>query len=165
MADYYFTFGPSGGAGGVTFSDYIVMQNFVNNKQDFSVSKLKIRHGTYIDSIQTCWRLSSGEEIWGQMHGGNGGREDIIELGPSEYIEGIDGYSHGIIHMLGIHTNTRMFIYGGTNGTVPYTYNPVEREEFSNEVIGGFGNIALVGFWGRSGLYLDAIGPIYRAKS
>ena len=124
-----------GGSGGNAFSDDLTMS--------VKITKISIRHGTYVDAIQTTWQRTSGEEYTGTRHGGGGGTETIINLKSDEYINRIEGRSGRYIDQLTFYTNkgNKFGPYGGSGGS-----------EFSMT------DLCVGGFFGSSGTYLDAIG-------
>lgn len=128
-----------GGTGGNPFSD--------SPNKDFTVYGIKIRYGFFIDSIQIIYNSPTGLQFQNQ-HGGNGGIEFSFFLNPGEYITGLSVRYGKFIDALRIHTNKRVSPFfggpGGSNFQTLYAPN----------------NQYVIGFHGRSGVYLDAIGII-----
>jgi hypothetical protein len=136
-------FGPAGGTGGNNFDDSRILGP--HNR----ISKIKIRSGDWIDSIQTAWTDWKVIEIWGIQHGGTGGTESIFSLAPDEYVIGIEGKYHVYINSLQIITNKRKSpLYGGTEGIQFYSFNGGVRDT----------KLEVRGFFGSSGAFLNAIG-------
>jgi len=124
-----------GGSGGGDFSD-----NLTNTVR---VTQISIRHGKYVDSIQTTWLTTEGKSITGERHGGDGGSEDTFSLSEGEYITDINGRSGKLVDQLTFYSNfgKEYGPYGGSGGS------PFEIKD-----------ICVGGFFGKSGKYLDAIG-------
>jgi hypothetical protein len=131
-----------GGQGGRDFSD--------NLTETIGITRLSIRHGDYIDSIQTTWLTADGRTITGNHHGGVGGTKSIIKLSDGEYINRIEGRSGDYIDQLTFYTNlSRKYgPYGGHGGS-PFRLT----------------NLCVGGFFGSSGDLLDAIGVFNSGKN
>jgi len=107
---------------------------------DFEVS---VRHGDRIDSILGVWRTENGEQITGEHHGGYGGNETIIVLEPGEKINAaIIHYGDRVDYLEFYTSQNNQYQFGGTGGEKPHA-----------EVTGN-----ILGFFGRAGDELDAIG-------
>ena len=111
---------------------------------------VSIRHGSLVDSIKGIWRLSDGNLLQGEHHGGNGGSESIFVLQNGEYISKIIVRHGNAIDNLEFHTTEgRQFgPYGGNGGT------PVELDKKHF----GSSKFTLRGFFGHSGDYVNGIG-------
>jgi hypothetical protein len=95
------------------------------------------------------YALAVGSGFMGDQHGGSGGRLSVFSLDPDEYITGISGRYGDTIDSLRIQTNKRASqLYGGGGGNRDYRLE-VPRDTQA------------VGFVGRSGNLVDAIGLIY----
>jgi hypothetical protein len=87
------------------------------------------------------------------MQGGNGGTLSEFAIEDDEYITSLRGRCAPYVDSLVIHTNKRTSIqYGGTGGSTDYKLDI----QYPNQ--------ELVGFLGRSGSWLDAIGVVLVAK-
>lgn len=136
----------SGGRGGTEFSDKDIPVGA-------RISEVRIRSGSYLDSIQTVYTLPDGRQYEGIRHGGNGGNLKVFKLDPDEYIVAISGRHGNYIDSLVIHTNKRKSpAYGGRGG----------EQDFLVSVPSGNRGI---GFSGKAGKYLDAIGINYAPNS
>ncbi|XP_022144242.1 jacalin-related lectin 3-like isoform X2 [Momordica charantia] len=134
--------GPFGGPGGNNWNDGVFS----------TVRQLVICHGAGIDSIKIQYDVK-GSSIWSDRHGGNGGtKTDTVKLElPDEYLTMIRGHYGSFVSFGQVFVRSLTFVsnkrkfgpYGVELGTV-----------FSFPVAEG----KIVGFHGRSGLYLDAIG-------
>ena len=132
-----------GGPGGNYFSD--------QPRGDCSLYAIKIRAGLYIDSIQAIYMTQSGEQPQVQ-HGGHGGIEHTFHLNPGEYIQRIDIRYGRFVDAIKFYTNFRQSsFYGGPGGS---TLISIPRPE-------NCPNCRAIGFHGRSGTLLDAIGIIW----
>jgi hypothetical protein len=136
----------AGGRGGQAFSDR-------NIPRDARVVEIRIGSSSRVDSLQMIYRLSNGRIVEGERHGGRGGRERIFQLNSNEYVTGIFGRMGDGIDSLGIQTNRRTSpIYGGAGGNRDYRINVPP-------------NCTAVGFAGRIGQSLEAIGLIFTRAS
>lgn len=136
------TVGPWGGSGGSRWDDGIYS----------TVRQLVIVHGAGIDSIQIEYD-QKGCSIWSGKHGGSGGlKTDKVKLDyPDEYLTSIHGY-YGSLNQWGT-----TFVRSLSFESNKKKYGPFGVEEgtyFSFPMAGG----KIVGFHGRCGWYLDAIG-------
>lgn len=131
-----------GGDGGSPFSDDLT--------ETVAIVEMTVRHGSYVDSIETTWKLVNGTTHTGARHGGTGGSANTFTLESGEYINSIAGRSGSYIDQLSFSTNRGHTFgpYGGDGGS-PFVINV--GEEFG-------------GFFGRSGSYLDAFGAFYPHK-
>ncbi|MFN8483755.1 MAG: jacalin-like lectin [Anaerolineae bacterium] len=127
-----------GGSGGAPFTDDLT--NVVR------LAQIIIRHGAWVDAIQCSWEMLGGSLSVGVQHGGNGGVADVITLAPDENITRISGRSGVYIDQLVITTTKRTCGPYGGNGGIPFDLSPAPG--------------ATIGFFGRSGLYLDALGAL-----
>ncbi len=124
-----------GGTGGKPFQDDLTEAK--------DLIAIAIRHGNRIDSILGVWKTENGEQITGKHHGGYGGSESIVVLQPGEKINKVIVHYGDSVDYLEFHTNQRnKFQFGGAGGEEPHA-----------EVSGN-----ILGFFGRSGDELDAIG-------
>ncbi|XP_009769147.1 putative late blight resistance protein homolog R1A-3 [Nicotiana sylvestris] len=122
------------------------------------IKEILIVHGDVIDSIMFRTITEQGTTIDSPKFGGDGGRRDkvVVEATPLEYLTGIKGtfgrfYGHSVIKSLCFITNAKNYgPFGSEAGGTPFSL--VMKE-----------GVAIVGFHGRSGLYLDAIG-VYLQK-
>jgi hypothetical protein len=132
----------AGGSGGTAFADVEVP----NNARILQVS---VFFGRLIDAVQMQYMLPNGQIMMGRRHGGPGGQERIFRIDSDEFITGISGRYDQQIDSIQFHTNKRSSeIYGGTGG----------RQDFALNVADGY---QAIGFVGRSGTYLDAVGLAY----
>ncbi|XP_062027217.1 jacalin-related lectin 19-like [Rosa rugosa] len=135
--------GPWGGQTGLMWDDGVYS----------TVRQLVIAHGSGIDSIQIEYD-SKGCSFWSDKHGGNGGwKTDKVKLDyPEEFLTSIHGY-YGKISEWGT-VSVRSLTFKSNKRS----YGPFGIEQgnyFSLPVTTGN---KIVGFHGRSGWYLDAIG-------
>ncbi|OIT07262.1 PREDICTED: putative late blight resistance protein homolog R1B-23 [Nicotiana attenuata] len=139
---------PWGGTGGSKW-DY---------KLKSPIKEILVAHGDIIDSIIFITVTEQGTTIDSPKFGGGGGRKDkvVIEATPLEYLTGIKGTfghcgSHLVIKSLCFITNAKNYgPFGPEAGGTPFSL--VMKE-----------GVAIVGFHGRYGAYLDAIG-VYLQK-
>jgi hypothetical protein len=132
----------AGGRGGTAFSDSKVPLGA-------RVAEVRLWIGDFIDAVQMTYVLPGGRILEGARHGGSGGRPYVFRLETNEYITGISGRYGDNIDSLVIQTNRRTSqSYGGRGGSRNYRIS----------VPAGY---QAVGFTGRAGQYLDAIGLTY----
>lgn len=132
----------AGGGGGSVFADRDIPAGA-------RITEVRVRAGDWIDSVQAVYTLSDGRTVEGTRHGGTGGKVNSFRLDRDEYITGISGRGGERIDSLCIQTNKRTSqVFGGRGGS----------QEYRIDVPAG--NQA-VGFTGRSGKYLEAIGLIF----
>ncbi|KAJ0087017.1 hypothetical protein Patl1_09216 [Pistacia atlantica] len=134
--------GPWGGQNGVHWDDGVYT----------TVRQLVIAHGAGIDSIQIEYD-KKGSQVWSAKHGGNGGSKlDKVTLEyPDEFLTAVHGH-YGTVNDWGA-----VCVRSLTFQSNKKTYGPFGIEQgtyFSFPMTGG----KIVGFHGRSGWYLDAIG-------
>lgn len=110
------------------------------------VIEVHVRSGQYVDSVQLVYMLRDGQTIAGPRHGGEGGELNVLRLDPGEYLTGISGRTGSYIDSIEFQTNRHTSpTFGGNGGD----------REFQVEVPE---NAQAIGFTGRSGEYVDAIG-------
>ncbi len=137
--------GPSGGYGGRDFIDRI--------QDNARVVEVRIKAGTFIDSVQFIHKSNTGKIIPLVKHGGDGGRVYSFTLNNNEYITGISGKYSRFVDSIRIHTSFGRTSqrYGGGGGYVNYSYKAPPGTE-------------IIGFFGRKGALIDAIGILYRKR-
>jgi jacalin-like lectin domain-containing protein len=144
------TAGYFGGAGGTSFSDPVLtMQPLV-----IAISSITIRSGTLVDSLQVTYLRADGSTYTTPQHGGDGGAAATITFVSGEHIIALLGSS-------GEYVNQLAFLTEAPNGK-RNTYGP-----YPSGASGGNAfivNSNVLGFFGRSGRYLDAIAA-YEATS
>ena len=136
--------GPSGGTGGEPFSD-----------SPGTINQIIVHHGAYVDGIEIGWNDGTTSK-----HGEGGGPNvDTFILNPDEHLTAIDGTignlpDDGGPYVVSIrfvvstgNTVRRSAILGADHGTCAFQYTAPS-------------NASIVGFFGRSGKYLDAIGVL-----
>lgn len=136
------TYGPWGGPGGMIFDDGVYD----------GIKEINISRNVGIASIRACYEYK-GEVIWGNKNGGSGGFKShkIVFDYPSEILTHITG-SHGPTMYMGPNA-IRSLTFHTTKGK----YGPFgdeQGESFSTNLREG----KIVGFHGRKGLFVDAIG-------
>jgi Jacalin-like lectin domain len=137
--------GLSGGSGGREFSDDAI-------PSDSKVIEVQVRAGRLIDAVQITHESAGGARHPFPRHGGGGGELYVFTLDSNEYITGISGRYGSRVDSLRIHTNLQTSpLYGGTGGFAEYHYEVPPGTE-------------IVGFYGRSGAVMDAIGVLYRSR-
>jgi Jacalin-like lectin domain len=132
--------GISGGTGGASFDD----RWFLDSASVPAVRTiLAFADENYVHSIQMTW----DGNIAGGAHGGPGGAEYLIQLDSDEYIDSIDGAHDTYVKWMGITTNKKLYIIGKPELTTQkFLYMSCPGKQ------------RIVGFWGRCGDLVDAIG-------
>jgi hypothetical protein len=134
------TLGPSGGYGGSPFADIV--------PSGAAATEILIRSGAYVDALQMVLQLPNGQIEYMDRHGGDGGDADTFDLRDGEYITAIGGRYGQYVDSIQFYTNMRIStIYGGSGGDADYYYEAPPGWQ-------------IVGFYGRSGDYVDAIGGV-----
>ena len=140
-----FKCGPSGNGGGTPFSDDAMVPGE-------RVAEVRVWHGALVDAIQVIHHNAAGAAHEFEKHGGGGGKLSVFTLDDDEYITGISGGSGNRVDSVQLQTNKQSSPqYGGGGGLVKYIYEIPEAYE-------------IVGFHGRAGAVLDALGVIYRKR-
>ncbi len=125
---------PFGGDGGTTFSD----------EHMFKIKQIDVRHGAWLDGISVYF-----SDATVLKHGGDDGSVSSVNLESEEYITGVElnQNENGCIGKIVFYTSK-----GHKHGPFGSTDAPLTRFHFDERV--------LVGFTGRCGWYLDALGFI-----
>lgn len=140
----YGSLGPSGGTGGQEFLDQPI-------PKDSKVIEVKVRSGSLIDAVQIVYESRNGRHEL-PKHGGDGGQLNVFPLDQNEYITGLSGRFGSQVDSIRIHTNLQTSpVYGGAGGVAEYHYYAPENTE-------------IIGFYGRSGSLIDAIGVVLRQR-
>jgi len=128
-----------GGSGGASFFDQ-------QPASGARILEVRVRAGDYVDSVQFAYVFPDGRTADGPRHGGGGGKLRVFRLDSDEYIVGISGRYGDLIDSIRFQTNKRTSqVFGGRGGSRDYN------------IVVPAGNMA-IGFTGRAGDYLDAIG-------
>ncbi|CAO2144161.1 unnamed protein product [Urochloa humidicola] len=138
--------GPWGGDGGSTHDITVAPKN---------LKSVKVCSAVVVDALSFCYLDRNGREHSTPLWGGVGGSIRTINLGPSEFVKEVSG-TYGpfpplpnIITSLTLVTNLSSYgPFGQPAGTTFHTR--VDRTG------------TIVGFFGRSGTYLNAIGVYVR---
>uniref|UniRef100_A0ACD5TSB2 Uncharacterized protein n=1 Tax=Avena sativa TaxID=4498 RepID=A0ACD5TSB2_AVESA len=136
--------GPCGGDGGGSWK--------VDVRGISRIVKVRVRHAAAVDAIAVMYERD-GRKEWTKRWGGSGGKRSEICLQPEEYItcvKGHIGYYNDwfVVRSLTFVTNLRTF----------GRYGEAEGAPFQLPAAGG----RIVGFHGRSGNLLDALGTYVR---
>jgi hypothetical protein len=128
-----------GGNGGTEFSD-------PDLPAGARVQEVRVFSGKYVDALQMVYILPDGRTTESVRHGGPGGRRNSFRLDSDEYITGISIRSGNYIDSIQIHTNKRSSqAFGGSGGGGGVRVDVPSGNQG-------------VGFTGRAGDYLDAVG-------
>ncbi|KAL2892756.1 Jacalin-related lectin 3 [Bienertia sinuspersici] len=134
--------GPWGGRSGANWDDGI----------HTTVRRILITHGAGIDSVLFEYD-KQGSSVWSNKHGGSGGyKTDEVKIAfPNEFLTSVQGYYGPLYHGGTICVRSLTFISNEK------THGPfgVELGTFFSYPKPGH---RIVGFFGRSGWFLDAIG-------
>ncbi len=135
-----------GGSGGNPFVDHIEtsVPPIVN------VTRLHIRHGNQVDSIQADYELLGGGSFNGPNHGGTGGKPTEVCFSQGEVIVEMSGKTNNTL------VDQVTFTTRKSDGTT-CTYGPYGKTGKTPFGVQG----RIVGFFGRSGNLLDALGVFY----
>jgi large repetitive protein len=132
-----------GSAGGTDFVD--------NVQPGQTLIGVNVRHGSWLDGIQGV--LNAGTLT---LHGGTGGALTTVTWSANEYLVRIYGLYGSNVGQISLVTNTGRILgpygtAGGGNNTGNFDITVPEGHE-------------IVGFNGRSGAYLNAIGVLHRVR-
>lgn len=145
--------GPSGGEGGSELVDSPILDSSLTR-----VSEIRVCAGTYVDSVQITHKLLPGAPagLAGTSfprHGGPGGTCRNFTIKPGDFVTRIDGRYGKFVTRLCLHSHDEGALgctgAGGGQGTFQYLAPP---------------GMEIAGFGGRAGLFVDAIGVIFRAR-
>ncbi|XP_010459648.2 PREDICTED: jacalin-related lectin 3 isoform X2 [Camelina sativa] len=136
------TYGPWGGTGGIVFDDGIYT----------GIRQINLSRSVGVVSIKVCYDFK-GQAVWGSKHGGTGGfRHDKIVFDyPSEVLTHVTG-TYGPLVYLG--PNVIKSLTFRTNKGKHGPFGEEHGPTFTHKIDEG----KVVGFLGREGLFLDAIG-------
>ncbi|XP_078150023.1 agglutinin-like isoform X4 [Carex rostrata] len=134
---------PCGGSGGLPIKTYQI-KSVVSR-----IVKVNIRHGDTIDALCVCYKLRDDTTESTPLWGGETGGLTKIEFEEDEYIKSVRGYV-GYFGDLFIVRSLQLITNKKTHGP----YGKEEGTPFELDELGG----TIIGFHGRSGAYLDAIG-------
>jgi hypothetical protein len=142
-----FRIGPSGGTGGLFFED--------KPKEGTEIARIYIHFGDYIDGLRVEW--TDGTDAYHGSCNGPTIAEFDVHHRNSEKLLGFDG-SIGAhpgdggpyVTSLRFHTETRSSEVFGKQSSSSFNY----------QLQGKSGDYHIIGFFGRSGKYLDSIGPL-----
>ncbi|CAN6372901.1 unnamed protein product [Urochloa humidicola] len=135
-------FGPWGGDGG-SQRDIKVLP--------YRLDRVTIRSGTIIDAIEFSYTDKDGQYHTAGPWGGQGGGNNSFQLGPSEFLTGVSG-------SIGQLKNKMTTITSLTFVTNARSYGPFGKGRATSFHIPMQSNGSIVGFFGRSGRYVDSIG-------
>jgi hypothetical protein len=140
--------GPSGGVGGSLFNDEPLLEAGTR------VVRVEIRTGEFVDSVEITHLRPDETLLDLPHHGGFGGEEQTLDLNREEHITSLDGqYGNAdtsFVNSIRIRTDQgRSLAGGGPGGDGAYTYEAPQGFE-------------IVGFFGRAGQFVDAIGIVLR---
>ena len=139
-----------GGNGGNAFADPIetTVPPIIN------VTALRIRHGNQVDSIQADYQLLGGGSFTGSNHGGTGGQPTEVCFSEGEVIVEMSGKTNNTL--LDQVTFTTRKPDGSTG-----TYGPFGKTGRTPYCVRG----RIVGFFGRGGNLIDALGVFYEPEA
>ena len=133
----------SGGSGGAPFVEMVAPSGVI--------SGITIRSGSLIDSIRLTYRYR--HQVSSRTYGGSGGTAKSFSLQQGEYITEFGGRSGKYVDSIYIKTNKgRTQRWGGHGGERSFRFI-------------GTRHSPIQGIWGRSGVYIDAIGVIRSGSS
>jgi hypothetical protein len=137
--------GPSGGTGGEEFADDV-------RPEDWQVVEVHIHAQNQVNAVQIVHETCEGRRHVFPLHGCTTGEVHIMRLAADEFIVGISGHFSTQIDTIRIHTNKQLSPpLGRESGGTAYIYEAPSGSE-------------IVGFYGRAGDGLHAIGVILRGR-
>lgn len=127
-----------GGPGGSPFID--------RPPPNARIGAIRFGAGAWIDSVGVAYETTDGRRFMSTVHGGPGGAPCVVALESGEQILAIIGWQGQFVQAVRLIT---------TKGVSRTCGDPSQGREFRIDVPPGH---RVVGFAGRSGVYLDAIG-------
>lgn len=118
------------------------------------LESITVRSGWIIDSIEFSYVDQAGQKRTAGPWGGQGGNRNTIQLASSEFIKEVSG-------TVGAHEG-KTIITSLKFVTNEKKYGPFGRETGTHFTVPVQNNGSVVGFFGRGGIYLDAIGVYVR---
>jgi hypothetical protein len=137
--------GPSGGTGGEEFTDDIP-------PEVDQVVEVRIYAQQQVHAVQIVHKTADGRHQPFPVHGSITGKPHVLRLAADEFIVGIRGRFGAQVDSICIITNKQVSpLFGGEGGNGAYIYEASPGSE-------------IVGFYGRAGDSLNAIGVILRRR-
>lgn len=137
--------GPSGGTGGEEFADDVL-------PEEWQVAEVHIYAQKRVYGVQIVHESGAGRRHPFPVHGRAAEEPYILRLAADEFIVGISGHCSAHVDSIRIHTNKQISpLLGGAGAGGDYTYEAASGSE-------------IVGFFGRAGDGLHAIGVILRGR-
>ena len=135
-----------GGTGGSVWDDGVL----THTPTIVGVRSIHIRHGNQVDSIQVTYLLADGTTYTAPRHGGSGGSSSSFTLADDERIVRMEGKTNNVL------VDQVTFITMKADGTQK-SYGPFGKTGKTSFSVEGY----IIGFYGRSGNLLDALGAYY----
>ena len=133
-----------GGPGGAPFAD--------KPPSGVRLGAVALRTGELIDAIAVVVVRPDGQRVPLQLHGRPGGSPRVFPLEDGEYLVAMRVWSGQVVEAIQFETNRRLSpVYGSPRGPSRRLVVPVGSEA--------------VGFVGRAGLYVDALGFALQARA
>lgn len=137
--------GPSGGTGGAEFADDVL-------PEEWQVVEVHVHAQKQVYAVQIVHQSGDGSRHPFPVRGRPSEQPYILRLAADEFIVGISGHYSTQVDSIRIHTNKQISpLLGGDSGGGVYTYETPSGSE-------------IVGFFGRAGDGLHAIGIILRGR-
>lgn len=139
-------YGPAGGLGGEAFDNYMIPEGA-------RIQAIHIFSGEYINGLQVAYIDAAGAQSTLPRLGSDTGTHHVLTFGADERITAVSGLCDWYIDTLTLHTTQRQTdAYG-----IPGTDRPFHLAAPAGH--------AVVGFFGRAGWYIDALGIITRSAT
>ena len=135
-----------GGNGGKTWDDGVL----THSPPIVGVRSITIRHGNQVDSLQVTYLLADGSTYTAPKHGGPGGSQSSFTLAEDEMIIRVEGKTNNTL------VDQLTFVTRNSSGDVK-EHGPYGKTGQTAFAVEGY----VVGFFGRAGHLLDAIGVYY----
>lgn len=137
-----------GGQGGIPFNDHPDSSSPLSMK----ITRLVIRAGNQIDSIQAEYLKHNGEIVLGARYGGLGGLRYVVDVRSDEVIIKIEGKTNGVL------IDQLTFYLKNFDGTIRKQgpFGITGRTPFALSA-----NNGIYGFFGRAGSLVDGLGVYY----
>jgi hypothetical protein len=142
--------GFSGGNGGNTFSDE-------GYPEGGRITEIHVWHGRVIDGFRVVYQDPGGGTKWMDLHGKAGPNPEVLTF-YNESICAFGGRYGAAVDYI------RFDLMGGREGPRSIAYGN-ERGGASDFHYEAPPSTEIIGFWGRSGDYIDAIGVLLRERT
>jgi hypothetical protein len=132
----------AGGKGGDPWWD-VTLQTILNGDV---LTKVTLRAGDVVDNLTCVYG-----QAWVAPHGGSGGKQgQTLQLQPGEFISEISGRAGAVVDYVALTTTKGQYLHAGGGGGGDFSWSVPQPSDAEYTCV--------VGFCGRAGRVIDAIG-------